>query len=111
MAVGAPVRLTSSGVVGGGTPMARTYPGGPNNAPSVAETTALPSAILGFFVNSHTSGTLALSSNNAGAAGTAIGGTITFAAGPGSYSYPCLTPNGLFATIGGTADITFFVIE
>lgn len=107
--LGAPVRLTSSGVVAGGTAMARTYAGGYNNPASVAETTALAGAIIGFYVNNTSSGTLVLSSNNAGAAGTAFTGTIT--PGIGWNAFPIANPNGIFATIGGTLDVTFAVIE
>lgn len=107
--VGAPVRLTSSGVVAGGTAMARTFPGGANDQGSVAETTALPGCILGFYVNSTSSGTLVLSSNNAGAAGTAFTGTITPAIGWNFF--PVVTPNGIFATIGATLDVTFIVVQ
>lgn len=110
--VGAPVRLTSSGVVAGGTAMARGFQGGPNDAGNTAETTVLQGCILGFFLNSHASGTLALATNNAGAAGTAITGTITFiAAANGWFFLPIVSAAGIFATIGGTADITFVVVE
>lgn len=107
--VGAPVRLTSTGLVCGGTAMARGFQGGPNDAGNTAETTALQGAILGFYVNSTSSGTLVLSSNNAGAAGTAFTGTITPAIG---WNFlPVVSPNGIFATIGATLDVTFVVVE
>lgn len=109
-AVGSPVRLTSSGVVAGGTAMARTYAGGSGNPASVAETTALPGCILGFWCNSTTAGTVAISTNNGGVAGTSIIGTITPTAGT-FYNIPLLSPNGIFATIANTLDVTFFVIE
>jgi hypothetical protein len=107
--VGAPVLLTASGVVAGGTAMARTFVGGPNDAGSQAETTALPGCILGFYVNSTTAGTIVLSSNNAGAAGTAFTGTITPAIGWNFF--PVLNSGGIFATIGGTLSVTFIVVE
>lgn len=110
LAVGSPVRITGSGVVAGGVPMARTFPGGPNDQGSLAETTALQGCILGFWCNSTTAGTIALSTNNAGAAGTSIIGTITPAAGT-FYNIPLISPNGIFATIANTLDVTFFVIE
>lgn len=103
--VGAPVRLTATGIVCGGTAMARTGP-----APSSAESTSLPGTILGFFCNSTTSGTIALSTNNGGAAGTAITGTITPSAGTW-YNLPILSANGIFATIANTLDVTFIVIQ
>lgn len=110
--VGAPVRLTSSGVVAGGTAMARGFQGGPNDAGNTAETTVLQGVILGWFVNNNTSGTLALSTNNGGVAGTAITGTITYTTGGnGWYFFPCTSAAGIFATIGGALDVTFIVVE
>jgi len=110
--IGIPVNLTSSGVVAGGTAMARTYPGGGNDPGSQAETTSIEGVMLGFFLNSHSSGTLALATNNGGSAGTAIGGTITFVAGAnGWFALPIASPGGIFATIGGTANITFVVVK
>lgn len=110
MAVGAALRLTSSSVVAGGTAMARTNPGGLNNPASVAETTALPGCILGFFCSTTTGGTVVLSTNNGGAAGTQLTGTITLTAGTW-YNVPILSPTGIFATIANTADVTFIVVE
>lgn len=66
--------------------------------------------VAGFIVNSHSSGTLKLWDNTAGS-GSVLLNTITFAAGsgivvplPGDISFS----TGLYATIGGTADITIF---
>jgi hypothetical protein len=63
--------------------------------------------VYGFVVNSHTNGTLKLWDNTAGS-GTVLLNTITFAAGPNFVSLPVGIQFGvgLFATIGGTADIT-----
>jgi hypothetical protein len=63
--------------------------------------------VYGFVVNSHTNGTLKLWDNTAGS-GTVLLNTITFAAGPNFVSLPVgiVFGVGLFATIGGTADIT-----
>lgn len=92
--------------------MARTNPGGYNNPASVAETTALPACILGFFINASSSGVISLASNNGGAAGTAFGANITLPTAGQFVTYPALTPNGIFCTIvSGTADLTFFVVE
>lgn len=112
MAVGNPVRFTATGLIGGGTAMARTATGNPNNAASVAETTALPGAILGFFINASSSGVISLASNNAGAAGTAFGANITLPTAGTFVTYPALSPGGIFCTlVSGTADLTFFVVE
>lgn len=66
-----------------------------------------PGVVYGFIVNSHTSGTLKLWDNTS-AATTIILNTITFAAGPNFVILPVGVRFGigLYATIGGTADIT-----
>lgn len=62
--------------------------------------------VNGFVVNSHTSGTLKLWDNTAGS-GTVIFNTFTFPAGSGVYEVPSTAFNtGLYATVGGTADVT-----
>jgi hypothetical protein len=67
-----------------------------------------PGNFWGFMVNSHTGGTLKVW-DSLTASGSVIYNTITFAAGSGiSYMFPegVNFSTGLFATIGGTADIT-----
>lgn len=67
--------------------------------------------VAGVIVSSHTSGTLKLWDNTS-AATTVLVDTFTFPAGSGVYEFPQvggLPPEfttGLFATIGGTANIT-----
>mgnify|MGYP007071638206 CR=1 FL=1 len=63
--------------------------------------------VYGFVVNSHSSGTLKLWDNTAGS-GTVLLNTIIFAAGPNFVALPVGIQFGvgLYATIGGTADIT-----
>lgn len=63
--------------------------------------------LYGFVVNSHTSGTLKLWDNTA-ASGTVILNTFSFPTGSGIYDLPngVSFVTGLYATIGGTADIT-----
>lgn len=64
--------------------------------------------LKGFCVNSHTSGTLKLWDNTS-AATTVLLNTITFNAGPTYFVLPDVEfGTGLYATIGGTADITIF---
>lgn len=66
--------------------------------------------VSGFIVNSHTSGTLKLWDNTS-AATTVLVNTITFAAGSGivvNLGSDIEFSTGLYATIGGTADITLF---
>lgn len=103
--LGAPVNLTASGVVCGGTAMARTYAGG---GASQSEQTALRGGILGFFCNSTSSGTIALSQGTA-SGGTAITGTITPTAGTW-YPFPVESPSGIYATIANTLNVTFAVV-
>jgi hypothetical protein len=65
--------------------------------------------VKGFMVNSHSSGTLKLWDNTSGAT-TVLLNTITFAAGSGlMFNLPDVEfSTGLYATIGGAADITIF---
>jgi hypothetical protein len=107
--VGAPVNLTASGQVAGGTAMARGYQGGSNDPGNTPETTALQGCILGFFVNSTSSGTIALSAGTA-SGGAAITGTITPVA-LGWYALPIVSPTGIYCTIGATINVTFVVVE
>lgn len=63
--------------------------------------------VYGFIVNSNTSGTLKLWDNTS-AASTVIVNTYTFPAGSSVVEFPAGVSfyTGLYATIGGTADIT-----
>lgn len=63
--------------------------------------------VSGFIVNSHTSGTLKLWDNTAGS-GTVIVNTYTFPSGSSVVKFPADIEfyTGLYATVGGTADIT-----
>ena len=63
--------------------------------------------LLGFYVNSTTAGTLVL--RRGGSGGTVICGTITPTIG--YHRFPANIPGGLHATIGGTLDVTFFVVN
>lgn len=77
------------------------------NLTASAAIKSVAGTLYGIIVNSHTSGTLKLWDNTAGS-GTVILNTITFAAGPNFITLPqgVSFNTGLFATIGGTADIT-----
>jgi hypothetical protein len=105
--VGAPVNLSASGQIGGGTAMARGFQGGPNDAGNTAETTALQCAILGFYVCSTTTGVITI---NASAGGTAYTGNITPAIG---WNFlPIIGPTGLYMTlVSGSINVTFAVVE
>lgn len=63
--------------------------------------------VAGFIINSNSSGTLKLWDNTS-AATTVIMNTYTFAAGSAVVTFPVPINfyTGLYATIGGTADIT-----
>ena len=63
--------------------------------------------VAGFIVNSHTSGTLKLWDNTS-AATTTLMNTYTFPAGSSVVTFPNVIAFnvGLFATVGGTLDIT-----
>ena len=63
-----------------------------------------PCQLLGFYVNNTSSGTLVL--RDGGASGTVMSGTITPAIG--FHRFPANVGTSLFATIGGTLDVTFF---
>ena len=78
---GTPVNLTSSGAVS-----------------NVAGT------LLGFYVNSTTSGTIVI--RNGGSGGTAVSGTITPVIG--WHEFPAYLPSGCYATIGATLNVTLF---
>ncbi len=63
-----------------------------------------PCQLLGFYVNSTSAGTLVL--KDGGTSGTVMCGTITPAIG--YHPFPANVGTSLFATIGGTLDVTFF---
>jgi len=60
--------------------------------------------LIGFYVNNTTIGTLVL--RDGGASGTVMSGTITPAIG--FHRFPANVGVNLYATIGGTLDVTFF---
>ena len=78
---GAPINKTSSGVV------------------SLAS-----GALLVFYVNSTTGGTIVLRSGTLSGS-TAVSGTITPAIG--WHEFPAAFPDGCYATIANTLDVTF----
>lgn len=77
------------------------------NITSTADVTTANCVLLGFYVNSTTSGTLVLKKGGSG--GTALGGTITPAIG--FHSFPATCHGGLHATIANTLNVTFFIVE
>lgn len=80
--------------------------GSPSNITSTASVCGNPCRLLGFYVNSTTSGTLVL--RDGGASGTAISGTITPAIG--FHRFPADITTSLHATIANTLNVTFFFV-
>lgn len=78
------------------------------NISSSAQLAAGPGTLYGIIVNSHSSGTVKLW-DALTATGTVVMNTFTFASGSQVYMFPVGVSfyTGLYATIGGTADITF----
>lgn len=81
--------------------------GTPTNLTATGNVVAVTDCVLiGFYVNSTTSGTLVL--KRGGSSGTAISGTITPAVG--FHPFPAACPGGLHVTVGSTIDVTFFTV-
>lgn len=80
--------------------------GGPVNRTSTGQVKTGGGAILGFYVNSTTGGTLVLH-DHASAASGAITGTITPAIG--WHPFPLKFSQGLHIVIANTLDVTFLV--
>lgn len=75
------------------------------NITATGAVTANAGTLLGFYVNSTTTGTLVL--RDGGSAGTVMCGTITPAIG--FHTFPAgFGTGGLHATIANTLDVTFF---
>ena len=74
------------------------------NITATGVVTTGPCQLLGFYVNSTSSGTLVL--RDGGASGTVMCGTITPAVG--YHPFPANVGTSLHATEGNTLDVTFF---
>jgi len=61
-------------------------------------------SLIGFYVNSTSSGTIVI--RDGGSGGTAISGTIT--PSTGFNCFPAFCPNGCYATLANTINVTFF---
>jgi hypothetical protein len=64
--------------------------------------------LLGVFCSSSSSGTLALHDNASAASGDVVVAQFSLVAGT-FYPIPASFANGLYATVGGTANVTFFI--
>jgi hypothetical protein len=78
--------------------------GGYKNITATGAVSTGPCQLIGFYVNSTTVGTLVL--RNGGASGDVMSGTITPAIG--FHRFPANVGASLYATVGGTLDVTFF---
>jgi hypothetical protein len=78
--------------------------GGYKNITATGAVSTGPCQLIGFYVNSTTVGTLVL--RNGGASGEVMSGTITPAIG--FHRFPANVGASLYATVGGTLDVTFF---
>lgn len=78
--------------------------GFPKNITGTGAVSVGPCQLLGFYVNSTSSGTLVL--RDGGASGTAMSGTITPAIG--YHRFPANVGTSLHATIANTLNVTFF---
>lgn len=84
-----------------------TQAGYPAHLTATGQVLAVPGLLIGFFVNSTTAGTLIL--YDALTATNPISGTITPALGMNWF--PSIHEVGIFATIGGALDVTFFYLK
>lgn len=71
---------------------------------SSGEVSLRAGSLIGYHVNSTTAGTIVF--RDGGSGGTAVSGTITPSIG--FNAFPGFFPNGCYATIGGTLNVTFF---
>lgn len=81
--------------------------GAPKNVTSSSNIMPRAGVLLGFYVNSTTSGTIALYDSASTGTTTAISGTITPAVG--WHPFPVAVSAGLYAVIGATINVTFVV--
>lgn len=81
--------------------------GNPKNMTATGTVCSTGGALLGFYVNSTSSGTIVL--KDGGSSGTALSGTITPAVG--FHRFPSTFGTSLHATVGGTLDVSFFYVK
>lgn len=78
--------------------------GAPVNLAASGAVSLSPGVLLGFYVNSTSTGTIII--KDGGSGGTAISGTITPAIG--WHAFPAACANGCYATIANTLNVTLF---
>lgn len=110
-----PVKAAAGTALMGKVGIDQTTPGDTNkvsestgfkNTAASVQVKAGAGALLGFMCNSSTAGTAKLW-DALTATGTVIINTMALTAGT-FYPVPCRFSTGLFFTLGGTADVTFF---
>ena len=78
--------------------------GGYKNITATGAVSTGPCQLIGFYVNNTSVGTLVL--RNGGSGGEVMSGTITPTIG--FHRFPANVGVSLYATVGGTLDVTFF---
>lgn len=78
--------------------------GSPVNLTATGAISLSPGTLLGFYVNSTSSGTVVF--RDGGSGGTVLSGTITPAVG--FHRFPAACATSCHVTIGGTLNATFF---
>lgn len=79
----------------------------PKNLTASGQIKASAGKLIGAVINSHSSGTIKIWNDTAGS-GTVLFNTITLAAGERFIPfYGVYASTGLYATLGGTIDVTF----
>ena len=78
--------------------------GTPINLTTSGAVSLVAGTLLGFYVNSTTSGTVVI--RNGGSGGTVLSGTITPAIG--FHRFPAYCTLGCYATLANTIDVTLF---
>jgi len=81
--------------------------GAPVNISATGNVKNMQGALIGFYVNSTSTGTLILYDSATTTTTTAISGTITPAIG--FHRFPAGFASGLYAVIANTLNVTFFV--
>lgn len=85
--------------------MAQVQQGGaPINLTASGAISNCPGTLIGYHVNSTSSGTIVF--RDGGSGGSAISGTITPSIG--FQAFPATFTSSAYATIGGTLNVTFF---
>lgn len=80
--------------------------GSPINRTNSGVVSLVPGTLLGFYVNSTSSGTIVIRDGTSATGGSAISGTITPAIG--FHRFPAQCSNGCYVTIANTLNVTVF---